>query len=172
LKEGDRSRFQAIGLLGSEPWKNPNPVSDWPQWAVKTVYHWNQSFPANETVEIEHSYSPYYGGGFASLKQVQTTLAKQSCGDQKELEWLRQQWTAGEYGYHAYVAYILITGKNWKGPIGKFTLELDQLKNTITVACFPKPLVLDAQGKKSVTVKNFTPTTNLKVSFIEPPVKK
>ena len=133
LKTEERSRLQTIGLLGSEPWKNPE---------------------------------------LSNLGQIQAAYRNKPCVDQKDVEWLQDHWAAGKFGGHFQVSYILVTGNNWKGPIGKFTLEIEQPKGKMALTCFPEPLVQNAQGRKSVTVRNFTPTTDLKVSFIEPPSKK
>lgn len=127
---------------------------DWamPKWTVKNTYHWEQTFPPKKPLAVTHEYKPVVGGSFLPSSfvfdkpaPVQTDeFYKGFCVDDGTLAALAKKMKAalkkqGEYAMlnSSYVDYVLTTGKNWKGPIGKFklTVEKDKPDNILSL-CF------------------------------------
>jgi hypothetical protein len=109
------------------------------RWALHTTYYWEQTFPAQTELVVEHRYKPSVGGS------AQTSLGSP---DSAKQEWFREYMTkycmdAGfldavdkarkaaksEFGApytEERIAYILKTGANWSGPIKDFHLVVDK----------------------------------------------
>lgn len=127
---------------------------DWamPKWTVKNTYHWEQTFPPRKTLAVTHEYKPVVGGSFLPSSFVFDKPApvqadefyKTFCVDDGTLAALGKRMKAaqkkqGEYAMlnSSYVDYLLTTGKNWKGPIGRFKLTIDKDKSdNIISLCF------------------------------------
>jgi hypothetical protein len=121
-----------------------------PRWTIRTRFHWKQHFPAGKTVTIEHSYQPVTGTAFftkyemaakgkddywkqrfcmdpPTLSRIHRMLAEATARPKSEgMDGMLQISTT---------EYVLSTGNNWKGPIGRFHMTLDKLKpeNTLSV---------------------------------------
>ncbi|MCA0369568.1 MAG: DUF4424 domain-containing protein [Proteobacteria bacterium] len=66
------------------------------------------------------------------------------------------------------VRYILTTGAHWKGPITSFRLEVTPpTKDTLVLTSFDGVLNKGSDGVYRFEAKNFTPTKDLKVLFID-----
>lgn len=109
------------------------------RWALHTTYYWEQTFPAQAELVVEHRYKPSVGGS------AQTSLGSPDSANQ---DWFREYMTkycidAGfldavdkarkaaksEFGApysEERIAYILKTGANWSGPIKDFRLVVDK----------------------------------------------
>lgn len=67
------------------------------------------------------------------------------------------------------VQYILTTGANWKGPIKSFRLEIIPPSKTCMVfASFNGTLKKAKNGNYVFTAKDFKPTKDLKILFVDP----
>ncbi|HUO91483.1 MAG TPA: DUF4424 family protein [Rhizomicrobium sp.] len=113
-----------------------------PHWTVRTRFYWRQHFPAGKSVVFEQSYQPvtgislfgdldlkensegsnYYTKGFCLDAAARATLARLIAAARKKNP------NAGGYLNVMTTEYILKTGNNWKGPIGRFHLTLDKLR--------------------------------------------
>ena len=105
-------------------------VDQGPLWVLKTTYHWLQTFPAGRPVTVEHNYTPSVGVTVATSMGTEygaETVAKY-CVD-KTLETTVKR-VVGKTDSSAYIekwlGYILVTGGNWKQPIGDFRLVVDK----------------------------------------------
>jgi hypothetical protein len=138
---------------------------------VRIMHYWEQVFPKDRVVTIEHEYHPASGGSFIGYstnpKRDYPELVKNYCIDVKSLKPLMRKLKRADHDvWYREVEYILTTGANWKGPIGKFKLTLDkEIPNGVVATCFP-----DLQPASDTTLElvreNFVPTTNLKILFI------
>jgi hypothetical protein len=96
-----------------------------PRWTLKTTFFWQQTFPAKQTVVIDHRYSPSVGGTVpleaASLMGV-LKEHPQYCADAEFMNALntKRSWE------QRFLEYILTTGANWSGPIKDFRLVVDK----------------------------------------------
>lgn len=137
---------------------------------VKVTHHWMQTFPAGKTLKVVHEYTPATGGEALLWFQDEERQAKISkyCLEPDFVKWLDKtnQPDKGVLLSPRYVEYILTTGANWKGPIGKFRLTVQKQKA-------PDKLSLCGTGLKKVDARtfvmektDFTPEQDLAVMFV------
>lgn len=123
-------------------------------WKISQTVLWEMSFPAGRETLIEHSYQPAVGysysvptGDFnpdldiprvrsdkdnacledATARALEKRIKEEVAKSAKEVFVTLQD-----------VEYILSTGRNWKGPIGSFTLRLvKERPDQFVSVCFP-----------------------------------
>ncbi len=157
-----------------------------PKWTVELTYHWKQVFPAGKTVVIEHRYKPVTGEQFFGRMSLQEREMfeywdKNFCVDRGTRAALGKALDAMAKGRNAddgtalmiaySTAYILTTGNNWKGPIGRFHLTLDKVKpeNVISVCWNAAPLRKTGPTRFETTVLNFRPKRDLNIAVFAAP---
>ena len=108
------------------------------RWTLKTVYYWEQTFPAHAALTIEHRYKPSVGGsaetalggdwdkspeGKAEIAKycVEPSLVAAVARFKKAAE----KTQTGGYAEQR-IEYVLKTGANWDGPIKDFRLTVDK----------------------------------------------
>jgi hypothetical protein len=115
-----------------------------PLWKLETVLYRRQVFPAGRAVVVEHSYAPVRGGSAGSplgnydgpadddvwYADYVEAMRQRYCVEPEmegELRFRRLDGAApGERNYGmSDVGYILTTGGNWAGPIGRFRLTVE-----------------------------------------------
>jgi hypothetical protein len=114
-----------------------------PQWSLRETFHWEQTFPAGQSIPVEHSYKPVVGSSYfvgesgekARLADYKRKYCLDSAGQTGVERLIRKAAAANSSGgdTQAYVfanevGYILTTGANWKGSIGSFKLTIDKLE--------------------------------------------
>ena len=160
-----------------------------PHWIVRTKFYWQEHFPVGKSVVFEQSYQPvtgqslfgqlengggrsddanYYVKNFCLDAGTRVTLARKIAAVSKSN---RQD---GDY-LNAYTTdYILMTGNNWKGPIGRFHLTLDKLQpaNVLSL-CWDGVLKKTGATTFEDTRENFAPKSDIKLLVLEerPPEK-
>jgi hypothetical protein len=155
-----------------------------PLWTLKNTFHWPQTFPARRTLVVEHEYKPIVGGGmlpaFAHAenpKLLQTdAYFKGACVDDQtmgaidaRLRTLQRQRGDSAMLLMSFVEYVLTTGKNWKGPIGKFRLTVDKGKADNLIS-----FCMDGVKKISATTfrvdkTDFEPEQDLRIMVLATP---
>lgn len=137
---------------------------------VNMTHYWTQTFPAGKPLAVVHEYNPASGGEAQMYFEGEDRAdkIKTYCIDADLTKWIdkNNQPEKGSNLSTSYVDYILVTGANWKGPIGKFRLTLqkrdqeDKLSfcGSGTKKVDPRTFVLEKT--------NYTPDTNLSVMFI------
>jgi hypothetical protein len=152
-----------------------------PQWIIRTRFHWKQHFPAGKAVTIEHSYQPVTGGTFftsddITAKGSDDRFKKAFCMDQPTLARLHKilasianrpaddKNPAGNMLQIDTTEYVLSTGNNWKGPIGRFHLTLDKLKpeNTLSL-CWDGELKKTGPATFAFARDNYAPTRDVRM---------
>ena len=132
----------------------------------KVTHHWLQTFPAGKTVSVSHSYVPITGGGvdFGMHNEKDGRF----CIDKDTQQWIADTYKKGGHISTGIVEYILTTGANWKGSIGKFKLTLQKAEPN-------NKLSFCGSGVKKVNATtfvmektNFTPSKDLQVLFLHP----
>jgi len=109
-----------------------------PYWTLRATYWWEMTFPAGREVRVQHGYKPSVGGT-VGLTFLEDGKMK---GEQYDLYRERYCFDAGfekavlktvpadnPYGapyFEQRLAYVLKTGGNWAGTIGKFHLTIDK----------------------------------------------
>jgi hypothetical protein len=156
-----------------------------PKWTVELMYYWTEHFPAGKTVLIEHEYRPVTGeqffGDFSLSDAEQRTIwTKNYCMDAGTVAAARKQLADFARGkdpnngatlLEAHTTgFVLTTGNNWKGPIGRFHLTLDKLMpgNTLSL-CWPGTLSKTGPTRFESTLTNFAPKRDIDMVVISPP---
>lgn len=110
-----------------------------PAWTLKSTYSWETTFPAGQTVIVEHRYKPSVGGTVAVMFMQQDSEDYHPSADAKakycvdddlvaavEKTGVKQEgWVDYPY-FDTWIQYIWSTGANWGGAIGEFTLTVDK----------------------------------------------
>jgi hypothetical protein len=160
-----------------------------PKWMVELTYHWQQRFPAGKTVIIEHRYKPvtgeqFFGRPSLAEAEMREYWDKTFCVDPGTRAALGKALDAMAKGRNAddgsalmiaySTAYILTTGNNWKGPIGRFHLTLDKVKpaNVISVCWDAAPLRKTGPTRFETTVVNFRPKRDLNIAVFAAPERQ
>lgn len=132
--------WETRGLILNTAYDPDKPVEPeyYPLWKLETVYWWRTTFPAGQEVKVHHSYKPSVGGTVAMtfIQDGKPTpqldeYRERYCLDDALLKTAiklekQQNYDAGVYYYEKWLSYILTTGANWAGPIGKFKLTVDK----------------------------------------------
>jgi len=113
----------------------------WPNWTYRATYTWEATFPANETVVVEHRYKPSVGGttGVSFLYEPfedgydpAAEYLRKYCTDEGFLAAVRKTLSNPDEPWSApftetWISYILTTGGNWAGGgIERFRLVVDK----------------------------------------------
>lgn len=139
---------------------------------VTLTYYWEQTFPPGEPLVVEHSYIPGAGGSVEMPSPGDPEFEKgygtPYCIEKDLRSWLIVSQRRERPALPTTVSYVLKTGGNWKGPIGDFHLVIDKGKPPRRVS-----VCLDGLQKTSPTRfewrrKDFLPTSDLDVLFLEP----
>jgi hypothetical protein len=106
-----------------------------PVWTLKSAYWWRMTFPANADLAVHHDYTPAVGGTvgvyFMDSAETAADYAHRYCTDASFVSGLEKRQRAvvakGGYGYQErWLSYVLTTGGNWAGAIGRFRLIIDK----------------------------------------------
>jgi len=144
-------KLKKIGALDSD---------NFPSWEVAATVHWKQLFPAKKEIEVEHTYTPFVGGSYTYINNGQPSFEYLGNSDEvcltketrKEINQKAQKLIGtsksdieGVQISLDEVEFILSTGRNWKGPIGEFTLSIEKnFPDQIVSTCFPgKPKIVN-----------------------------
>lgn len=160
-----------------------------PNWQVAETRTWQQHFPARSALRVEHQYQPWVGTvydapyqqgfEFNTLLPIPSGVSRadkapgEACVDEgtrqaveRRIKQLVAKGAKIVWVTLQDVEYILGTGRNWKGPIGDFTLTLEkESPDQLVSLCFPgKP---QHQGKQKLVFKQhaYTPQDRLVVYF-------
>jgi hypothetical protein len=102
-----------------------------PAWTLKSAYYWNQKFQAHKPLRVSHSYVPAVGATFYSGGEEQAASNKKRfCiddGTLKAMDVIANAAKAKNFlAEERHIQYVLTTGANWAGGIGKFHLTIDK----------------------------------------------
>jgi hypothetical protein len=156
-------------------------------WTTKVSFHWSQTFPTGKRVVVRHRYRPVYGASYVvtdgsspRITMSDQKLGGQWCFDQSynaaELRLLDRRYEAaakdksrisGTMVTYENVQYVLKTGANWQGPIGRFELQIDKGGADLVSTCpIPGlPLQRAPYGFNAVA-SDYTPISNLDILFV------
>ena len=155
----------------------PGEDPDTPQWQLRTRYFWPQTFPARSEVRISHSYRPFVGRtliGKAEAIDGHTVVGRlvgepPGAGDRYCLDpSTRRALGAAERrgtlsGDVAEIEYILLTARNWRGPIGRFHLTVDKGAPDNVVSLCWSGLRKTGPTTFESTIGNFVPSRDLDI---------
>lgn len=142
LDEAVRDDWIRRGIVAFEWWEDENGVRQenyWPRWVLRSTYYWDATFPAGATVSVSHRYLPSVGGTAGvsfmdanggpnayNFDEYETRY----CMDGAFLDAIRTATERSGQDYppftEAWISYVLKTGSNWAGSIGRFRLVVDK----------------------------------------------
>ncbi len=175
----ERKALIAEGLLKNEgDEENPYWLAG---WVTRTTVTRTQVFPAGRPVKVSHAYRPLAGGSVGSLldarhrkeadyaEDIGKTRAKY-CVDDAFLKALdaATRAKADALSPETWLSYVLTSGANWKGPIGRFRLVVDKGDPKNLVSFCAEGVKKIAPTRFEVVYPNFTPTQDLNVLIVEP----
>ncbi|ODT17468.1 MAG: hypothetical protein ABS35_25760 [Kaistia sp. SCN 65-12] len=139
LPQADKDNLVQLGLAAIDEYDNDGRgmVKHLaPNWLLSTVFYREQTFPAGKKLVVEHSYKPSVGQSAdvsfvapeAQSEPWFELYRQKYCMDDAFLKAARAGLTddGGNSLFENRIAYILRTGSNWAGPIGKFRLVVDK----------------------------------------------
>jgi hypothetical protein len=173
-------------IIDDGPDSKPDPVAD---WSVRVNFHWSQTFPAGRQITVRHRYRPVHGNSYEPVDpkernrktKADQTLGGRWCLDQSynaaELKLFARQYEAAakqtdkvgrDYRvWYDNVAYVLITGANWRGPIGRFELQIDKGGAELVSTCpIPGLRLQRTPYGFSAIASDYTPTSDLDILFV------
>lgn len=132
----------SLGLVRVDQWDDGKGMKDHPtsQWTLRSVYWWKTTYPAGKDVIVKHSYNTSVGGtvdvtyldekGQPKGERWDEYL-KRYCLDDGMVKIAQKSWKVEQGGkgplyVENWISYVLMTGNNWAGPIGSFTLTVDK----------------------------------------------
>ena len=135
-------------------------------WTVSIKHHWTQKFPANSSIEISHTYTPWWGYSLvdgSDIKNKQSYLYKDACISEATSHWMAQTLTDERPISVTIIGYILVTAKNWRTPIKNFHLVIEKDAIEKLGVCFDHKVVKKSDTQYESQIENFIPKQNLKV---------
>jgi hypothetical protein len=142
-----------------------------PLWSVRTTFHWRQVFPARKGTFIEHRYKPVLGSSriFNAIEDRDSRDRLAPWCPDKGFARAAKALPADENAMLLTneLEYILKTGANWAGPIGKFRLEINKAGADLLSLCPLPGLKLERRGQSFVAeAAQYTPTADIKLLFV------
>ena len=141
LDDATKADWIARGMLHHDFYEDDDTRVDhyWPLWSLRATYWWWSTFPGDARMRVSHRYTPSVGGtaGASFLENDGTPGGYDLEGYQRryclEGSFLRALENAARQSgadyppfSEAWISYVLTTGGNWAGTIGRFTLTVDK----------------------------------------------
>jgi hypothetical protein len=141
LPDAEHQKLQQLGMvIPMEYDAGQGMQTDYiPIWTLKSTYSWIADFPAGQTVDVVHTYTPSVGGttGVTFLmppnadENRKADYAKKYCTDDAFIKAVTKTLADPKDPFSApftesWISYVWSTGANWGGPIGKFHLTVDK----------------------------------------------
>jgi hypothetical protein len=178
LSKAQIHALHAAGLSDSESGEGEHP-----HWTVRTKFFWKQHFSARETVVLEHAYQPVTGQTFYTSYDLSPDPKAEDyrhwtqnyCIDPATRKTLvarigsKDGKTEDGGNMLAFTTdYILMSGNNWKGPIGHFHLTLDkQAPQNILSLCWDGDLKKMGPTTFEFTRNNYAPSRDIKLLVLK-----
>jgi Domain of unknown function (DUF4424) len=170
LSSAQKSRLKQGGALDAD---------DQPQWTLKTNFVRQQTFPVGRDVIVEHEYAASEGGSVGTpltsrdvdvetLRDYRTTY----CVDDAFLRAARAMGARESRGsgsvQEVWVSYVLKTGANWAGPIGRFRLVVDKGDTEALVSFCGQNVTKISPTQFEMVRTNWRPDKDLDLLFLLP----
>jgi hypothetical protein len=149
------------------------------KWIARTKIYWHQHFPAGRPVVLMQRYQPVTGQSFFSEFELNGKNDEDArywqqnfCLDgptrsaiaAKLVESKKADPLNGGLLNAFTTDYILVTGNNWKGPIGRFHLTLDKLAaDNILSMCWDGTLKKTGSATFEAVRENFAPAGDIRL---------
>ena len=156
-------------------------IGDYPHalWVAKETFHWEQTFPSDRPLSVEHTYKPVVGGSFLAQNEFPDLFRKSDyfqnfCIDKQTEAAIAQRLKRAAKRINPpglllawYIDYVLTTGANWKGPIGQFRLTVDKEKADNIVSFCMDNVHKISPTRFQVELRDFEPTKDLHILIAE-----
>jgi hypothetical protein len=152
-----------------------------PMWTLKSAYWWKTTFPAGKDIHVSHKYHPSVGGTVATTFLDENgqpkgerwdEYSKKYCIDDNLVKVARRSnadMNAGKpYLVENWISYVLTTGANWLGPIGKFTLIVDKGEPDNYVSFCGTGVKKTGPTTFEMTATDFSPEKDLDILLLVP----
>jgi len=165
LTPAKRDEARKLGILDDD---------DGPAWLLRSTYHWMQTFPAGKPVTIQHRYKPSVGATVGTMlgmgKDTDQETVKKYCVDPSIQTTLARTIRDGQSPryFERWIQYVLVTGGNWKKPIGDFRLTVDKGKPATLVSFCGDGVRKVAPTRFEMRKTNWRPEKDLSILFLEP----
>jgi hypothetical protein len=151
----------------------------WPLWTLRTTWTWEAVFPAGRTVVVEHRYTPsvYASAGTSLLARgehdapILAPYQQQFCVDDAFLAAVQRATPPEAYSppfEELRLGYVLTTGANWAGPIGRFHLTVDKGAPTFLVSFCAEGVRKTGPTTFELTAERFWPQRDLDILILRP----
>ncbi len=151
-----------------------------PFWVLKSTYWWRMTFPAGQSIMVEHRYAPSVGatvgvnffqdGGFGGPQYED--YSRRYCMDKDFEGAILKAMTRSGSDYPPFfedrISYVLTTGGNWAGAIGSFTLTVDKGSKDNLVSFCGSDVRKVGPTQFRMTAKDFYPQRDLDVLILKP----
>lgn len=145
-----------------------------PTWTLKTTYFWEQVFPAQRELAVEHRYKPSVGeSAQTAIDNAELrTRYDEYCVDDSFLAAVKSAQARAKVEYAPFtekrIAYVLKTGANWAAPIADFRLVIDKGKaENLMSFCGSEVRKLNAT-QFEMRRTNFRPDRDLHILILQP----
>jgi hypothetical protein len=146
-------------------------------WELHTTVTRRQTFPAHQTVTVEHRYKPLAGEAIgpardSDLAEFFGEVHSKYCVEQDWLKSLKQRLSTMKkdtIATEVFLGYVLKTGANWKGPIKDFRLVVDKGKPLSLVSFCAEDVKKISPTRFEVRRSDFTPPKDLDILIVDFP---
>jgi hypothetical protein len=179
LPREEQTKLVSLGLAREDEYDIGQGMQKYlePNWTLRTTYHWEQVFPAQKELVIEHRYRPAVGstaGSFVSAGQPEPDVLAgykdRYCVDDDFLNAASRtsKTVAANNGYltERRLEYVLVTGANWAGPIKDFRLVVDKGAPANLVSFCGTGVKKIGPTQFEMHATDFTPKQNLNVLIL------
>ena len=151
-----------------------------PFWVLKSTYWWRMTFPAGQSIMVEHRYAPsvgatvgvtfYQDGRFGG--PAYDDYRQRYCIDKDFENAILKGMAARGDEYPPYfesrISYVLKTASNWAGPVGSFSLTVDKGSKDNLVSFCGSDVRKVGPTQFKMTAKDFYPERDLDVLILKP----
>lgn len=166
-----REDIAALNRLGLVTVDEYSVMAD---WKYEATFFWEQTFPPQQEVIVEHSYQPVSGFGFfydGSLDSEE--YRAKYCIDEDFAAAARRKLATVANSDNPYleerrISYILTTAGNWAGAIGEFHLTVDKGSPDALVSLCADGIRKTGETTFEWTQTTFYPERELEILIVRP----
>ncbi|GAA0471542.1 DUF4424 domain-containing protein [Parasphingorhabdus litoris] len=178
LPKAELDKYLTEGLIK----RSARGMDHYIDWQVSTHITREQTFPANQTIKVEHSYRPITGGtnggNMSANVRGETSdygfkwFQKNYCIDDNfiasfdETYYSRFEEKREQY-VELFLDYRLLPGANWQGPIKKFRLVVEKPSPSDLISFCMDDVRKISPIQYEVVKRNFEPKQDLKLLFVD-----
>ena len=175
LLELDRAELEEMERLGLvQLYVHGSEVNAVPMWTLHSAYYWEMTFPAGQDLHVSHTYTPATkkptrldGFFLADGMDIPAEYAERYCVDPGFVRAVRSRSVNGSLMFENRISYILMTGRNWRNPIGTFHLTVDKGAVENLVSFCGEGVARTGPTTFEMTVQDFVPERDLDVLILQ-----